>query len=61
MHSPRQNDALLLQKIREERDALLLIVPKWPNQLWFLELVNLLSLKMLSFKTALLLVLACGK
>lgn len=34
---------LVLQNIREERHALLLVVPKWPHQPWFLELVNLSS------------------
>lgn len=32
---------LVLQKIREERDTLLLIALIWPNQPWVPELVNL--------------------
>lgn len=32
---------LVLQKIREERCALILVAPKWPNQPWFPELVNM--------------------
>ncbi len=34
---------LVLQRIREARDAVLLVEPKWPNQPWFPELVNLSS------------------
>ncbi|KAL0177571.1 hypothetical protein M9458_026465, partial [Cirrhinus mrigala] len=34
---------LVLQKIREEKGTVLLVVPSWPNQPWFPELVELLT------------------
>lgn len=33
---------LVLHMIREEQETMLLVVPDWPNQLWFPELVELL-------------------
>lgn len=40
--SPVKIMLLVLQKIREEQETVLLIAPNWPNQPWFLELEELL-------------------